>query len=303
MYLFSYIGQVDRKLLNLAVFLILFTGISTLVLEREHYRLMTRQGLNEIPKLVLEDLKNTDTKTAVVLLAPETKMYDHYFNKYGKTPAYFKLENNGELKQAMEYVKNMNAERIIIGLADYAPFTFPETIKCQYPYMVKKRTSQNMEYWILSKNPDKKTKPANESSKILSQKNDIILHANDQYKGGITLLPDSLDLDEYDILNVKAEVISDTIIPDATLVIDWKTKDNKKYFWAGSVFSDYRLPDDSTYCVTFSTRIMNFRKIPKGSKIKVYVWKRNGSTINIKKLEVYLTRMDPVEFGLFKKIH
>ncbi len=304
MLFFSFVGKVDDKRLALAVFLILFSGTSTLVLDREHYRLMYHQGLNEIPKLVLQDLETDNQKnhTAVVLQAPQTKMFDFYFKKYGKKPDYFKLEHNDQLPDALRYLKSQPFDRVIIGIADYAPLTFLETVKSYFPEVIKRETSQNMEYWVLGKNNPGKEEEKKFLQKQLSAVVSFTMKEPEKYKGGIILHPDSLNFDDLTVLNLKAEVVKDSVIPDALLVVDWKTGEGKNYFWAGSALPDFYPGGDSVYVVTFSSRMRNFRKIPKGSEIKIYFWKKDRSLIRVKKLQAYFTKMDAVEFGLFRSL-
>ena len=303
MVFFSFIGNMPLKMTLLSLSLILFTGISTLILDREHYRLMYHQGLNEIPKQVIEDIKKYNNP-AVVLQAPQTRMFDYYFKKYGNTPAYFKLEKNDEIKNVLNYVTENKRDFLIVGIADYAPFTFLETVKSKYGYVAERITSQNMEYWVLSKKYFKGFKKTAEFSKTLKEIPGFEINRNEKYKGSITIYPDSTKFDYYDVLNAKLTVNKTSQhCPDAILVTDWNKKDNKRYYWSGKYFCNFYTENDSVYYVTFSSRIMNFKNIPGNSRIKFYVWKRDSSVININSLKVYTTRMDPVEIGLYKKIH
>ena len=300
---FSFMGKLPAKFLILSVSIILFTGASTLILEREHYRLMFHQGLDEIPRQVINDIKNPGLAgSAVVLQTSNSKMFDYYFSKYKSTPDYFALENKDILKPALEYVHKKNSETIIVGIADYAPLNFLEVVKSRYPHIIKRLTSQNMEYWILSKFKGYKTVEVEKLETPVEKTGSFFMPGKKMYMGNITINPDSVKFGEYDVLNVKAKIVTDTIIPDALLVTDWKTSDGKSFFWSGAAFKEFYIPGDSTYNVVFSTRMMNFKNIPKNSKIKVYIWKRDNSDIKVKNIRVYLTSVDAVEFGLFKRI-
>ena len=301
MFFFSFVGDLKYKQKILFVAIILFVGITTLVLEREHYRLMTRQGLNEIPKLVISDLPKYPQKS-IVLQAPETKMFDHYFNRYGKKPAYVAVEKKEDLKKVWETLDRETPHTVIIGLADYAPLTLLETLKSYYPLIVEKKVSQNMEYWILTRDPAYVTTNAGTTRNLKADRSFFEIKSEEKYKGGIVLQTDSLKLDEYDVLNVQAKIKTEQTPPDAFLVVDWKTASKKQFFWAGARFSDFYRKNDSSYFVTFSSRMMNFKKIPKGSTIQFYIWKKDSSQIKVDNLKVYFTHLNPIEFGLFKKI-
>ena len=302
MLLFSFVGKTNIRLLILAVSVIIFSGLTTLVLDRKHYNLMYHQGFDEIPALVIKDLEKSEiNSTAVILQAPETKMFDYYFEKYGSRPDYFGLERACDIPAALNYVKSKNPEQIIIGLADYAPFTFLEVMKNYFPYVEKRKTSQNMEYWLLSKKNNNFPK-ASGMEKILALDSSFVMSENEQYKGGFTILPDTLKFTDLTILNVNVDVKKDTVIPDVLLVMDWKTSDNKTYFWASSGFKDFYPGGDSTYIVTFSARLGDLKNFPESSKIKIYLWKRDKTAVNIKSMKLYFTTADVVELGLFKSL-
>jgi hypothetical protein len=300
---FSIAGYANKKVLTVSVLAILFAGISSLVLDREHYRLMYHQGFNEIPHEVLNDIKQFHKdNVAIVLLASNVKMYDYYFNKYGEKPDCYVIENNNEFKEVNIAIKKQNPDILLVGIADYAPMTFLEIFKSEFPYVIKRLTSYNMEYWALSKNECRGCIKADSFATMLQKKVNIIMNEKDKYKGGITLNVDTIEFDEYDIINVVANVSTKENV-DAILVFDWKKENGESYFWAGSNFMDFSGNNPTKYNVAFSSRMMNFVNKPSASKMKFYIWKRDKSDVDINTIKVYKTKMDALEFGLFKKIH
>ena len=73
--------------------------------------------------------------------------------------------------------------------------------------------------------------------------------------------------------------------------------------WSASAFKKYYLNEDSSgYYVYYSKRVMSIYPISKGSILKVYIWNRDTSFVAVNNLEFYISKINPIETGLYSDI-
>ena len=302
MVIFSFFDRLPMATLSLSLGLILFTGMFSLVFGRLHYVEMYQQGFDQIPAHVIHDLnmkRYSDKNMAVVLQAPDTRMFDYYFEKVGRKPDYFKLEKNSNLSEVNSYLEENKADIVLFGWADYASLNYLKALKVKYPYVGKNLSWFNSEYWVLSKNKLPTRNNYQEEESTLASLGSFRIQKKNRYGQAIKLNSDSLVLTPNTVLCADAVIKSETSIPDAILVFDWRDSTGNSVFWSGSVFKNFISPD-STYVVSVSLRIRDLPSMPTSGSIKFYIWKRDNSIIDVKKMEVVLSHLYPSEMGLYE---
>ncbi len=302
MVLFSFFDRLPVITLSLSLGLILFTGVFSLVFGRLHYVEMYQQGFDQIPAHVIHDLnmkRYSGKNMAVVLQAPDTRMFDYYFKKAGRKPDYFKLEKNSNLSEVNRYLEKNKADIVLFGWADYASLNYFKALKGKYSYVGKSLSWFNSEYWVLSKNKLPTRYNYNEEESILASLGSFRIQKKNRYGQAIKLNPDSLMLTTNTVLYADVVIKSETTIPDAILVFDWRDSTGNSVFWSGSVFKNF-ISSDSTYVVSVSLRIRDLPSIPTAGNIKFYIWKRDDSIIDVKKMEVVSSYLSSTEMGLYE---
>jgi len=298
--MFSFISRLPKGTLTLALVLVAISAVFTLVFERQHYVEMYNQGFDQIPAQVIRDLKKYgDKKVGVVLQAPDTRMFDYYFKKYNNNPGYFRLEKNQTLTSVNDYLEKDSVEVVLFGWADYAPLSYLESLKAAYPFVVKKMSWFNSEYWVLSKKT-LATSVKKKEFELLALSGKYFVFPKNKYGKAIVMNVDTLAFKKYDVLNVQVAVEQDSVVPNAMLVLDWRDDSGEPVYWAASDFKKYHA-SGSVYYVTVSMRLMNLPKIPTDGAIKFYIWKKDNSRINIRWMRAYKTLVDPVELGLYER--
>ncbi len=308
MLLFSFIKELTWQVRFTAVLIIMLTGTSALVLGRNYYKEMYRQGFDQIPKNCIADLKNNHKiKTVVVLQTSNTKMFDYYFKKYGIRPQYFDYEKQGKPRILLRWLDSLKAKRVLFGCADYAPLFVLENLKDYFPFIENQKAWFNAEYYVLSKIKQNHSKNACTTRKIIARKifrtkknSYFLIGKKQRYSRAIEIGIDSLSLGKYDVLNVRATFANNTAPGNALLVFDIRKPNGKVAYWAAKALGDFYFRSTTgLYSVYISKRINSLGKIPKHSLLKVYVWKRDSSVLWLSSMEVYLTTINPVEIGLF----
>ncbi len=299
---FSFFDKLPIGTALLSVAMITFTGLFTLIFVRLHYVEMYKQGFDRIPLNVISDLKQYHHhQVAVVLQAPDDKMFDYYFNKYNRKPDYLKLEKKNNFPEIKESLKQQNADIVLFGMADYAPFQYLEALKEKYPYVVKHKAWFNSEYWVLTKNRLLSRTKNREDIIAVSSPVSFRISENSKYGQSIEISLDTMALQQNSVLFVKAIIKSSKVTPDARLVIDWRDSADNAVFWSASPFKDFTSPDTS-FVVTSTVRIRDIQAHPDTGTVKFYIWKKDKSVINVEKIKVGITSIFPVEMGLYEPI-
>ena len=302
MVVFSFIGRLPKSTLLIALLIITSAGVFTLIFERLHYAEMYQQGFDQIPAHVIQDLnKYHDQKVAVVLQSPDTRMFDYYFDKDGKKPEYFRLEKSSTMADVNRYLEKNSADVILYGWADYAPLSYLESLKAAYPFVSEKNSWFNSEYYVLSKTPLPGGYAKSGNRQLMAVESNYKIYSKNRYGKAIKLGVDTLELDKYDVINVRVSVERDSLVPDDLLVFDWRDKEDKSVFWSGAQFKKF-ISSDSVFHLSISLRLMDLPELPKGGEIKFYIWKKDDITIRVRRMEVYLTHVSPVELGLYDKM-
>jgi len=303
MVFFSFVDRIPNGTRSLSLGLILFTGLFTLILNRQHYFEMYEQGFDQIPAHVIHDLKRySDKKVAVVLQAPDTRMFDYYFEKYGQKPGYFKLEKRNNLSGVNRYIDRHHADMLLFGWDDYASLDYLRALRIKFPYVGKVKDWFNSEYWVLSKKKLPTRYNYHEEESGLGTLGSFRMPSKNSYGKAIKLNSDLLPLNRNSVLYATVVIKSDTIIPDASLVFDWRDSKGNLIFWSASSFAKYA-STDSTYTVAVSLRVRDLPSLPKHGIIKFYIWKKDHSIIDVDKMEVGLSRVYPSEMGLYEPFH
>jgi hypothetical protein len=305
---FSFVKNMNWKINVTGVLIILITGSSVLIFGREHYQTMYRQGFDQIPENIKKDIKKgKNLKTAIILQAPDTRMFDYYLKKNNIYIHYFNMKKGVSFDSLNRWLCKTKPDRIIYGAADYPPIFIIETLKDRFPYMEKQLEWFNSFYFVLTK--DKFGKHVSETRKPIllkrfdnSESGCFTMNENTKYSPSIEIMPDTINLNKNDVLNVSVTVCDTTAPGNTMLVFDLRNDKGKSLFWSGKKFEEFFCKNNKgKYTVHISKRIRSLGTIPKNSVLKCYVWKKDTSVVHIKSLYLYKTSVNPVEMGLFEK--
>lgn len=271
---------------------------------------MYTQGFDGIPQEISKDAQLIQQTDAVTIMqSPETRMFDFYFEKNKLSNDFFRIDKKQRVKEINEYLTKKETASLFYGWADFARLENVEFLKDKYKYLINEKQFFNSEYYLFSNNPilknaDLSTKSRRSITKI-PEGNKQILYKSDKpgYSKSIDIKLDSLILDNFDVINLKARVIRSESDVDALLVFDLKDADGNSIIWSASKLQDYYLEQDLYYNVYISKRLLSIYPFSEGSILKTYIWKRDTSLLEIENIEVYLTKINPIEMGLFNKIH
>lgn len=302
LFVFSFIGEIKMKLKIPLLSLILFVGLYSLIVNRQHYDLMYNQGFDGIIKEVSVDSNSQiSDDVSLVLQAPEHRMFDYYLDKDKLEIDYYPLNNNSKISEIVDYLNMKNSDNLFFGWADYANLEYLEFFKHRYKSIKKQKQFFNSEYYLFSNKDEKNNielKEENYFKVILNYK-----AKKPGYSKPLEIMLDTMNLSENDILNIKANVKSSNSDSETLLVFDLKDKNGELAAWSASSFKKFYLnQDNSCFSVYHSKRVTNISPLTEGAMLKAYIWNRDTSLIEVKDIEFYTTKINPKETGLFTEI-
>ena len=308
LFLFSFIGVISYRIKYIVVVLLSVVGLYTLVFEREHYKIMYTQGFDGISTEISNDIVSLSNKNkAIILHAPEHRMFDYYFDKYGLDKDYYKLYNDNSVGDIATFLDQNNVETLIYGWADYSKLEFLQFFRHRFKYIVREKQFFNAEYYIFSNFPLGNKTLANGETAIASISNKsgyLFSSEKPGYSKSIEIGLDTLALSKFDVINIKANIEYSESEVDALLVFEIKDKDGNSESWSASIFKDYYLNEDSrSFDVFHSKRLLSIYPYSEGAILKTYIWKRDNSLLKINKLEIYLSKLNPIEVGLYDDLN
>lgn len=308
LFAFSFIGEIKLKLKVILFVLIAIVGTTSLIVNRQHYNIMYTQGFDGICDEMVNDNKYFVQKNTVVILqSPEHRMFDYYLNKNKLEPNYFKLSNANSISEVVDFLNTKDEDVLMFGWADYANLEYLEFFKHRYKYILKEKQFFNSEYYLFSntlRSEYSKSQQEFVGTYDFKKQNINYKATKAGYSKPLILHLDSLNLTKQDVLNIRANVKFSNSEKDALLVFDLKDENEDVESWSASAFKKFYLNEDSSgYYVYHSKRVMSINPISKGSILKVYIWNRDASLVEVSDIEFYITKINPIETGLYSDIN
>ncbi len=307
LFLFSFIGKMNPKVTGTALLLIMIGGSGVLIMKRQHYKVMYRQGFDQIPKYVIKDLNRYKTgKTAVILHAPNTRMFDFYFEKYGTKPGYFSFDNKTGFGALNRWLGETRPDRIIYGGADYPPLYVIEWLKDKFPYVLEKKSFFNSQFYLLSKKKEENKNIGDERYKTVVKQfgsggdKPLLLDSGQRFSPVLEIACDTLGLTPLSVLNAAATLSGHAVPEKSLLVFDLRRPGGKALYWSATPLKPfYEKNKTGHYTVHIAKRIQSLGTLPHNTVLKIYIWKKDGTPVYLHRLKFYLTRINPVENGLW----
>ncbi|PLX13565.1 MAG: hypothetical protein C0598_03320 [Marinilabiliales bacterium] len=305
--LFSFVGKQKSQMKFGFLIVIAIVGIFSLVSNRQHYKLMYKQGFDGIAQNMSNDLREYKAlNTSIILQAPNYAMFNYYFEKNNMDTNYFKSSANIASSNLSDYLSKNKPEIVLYGWADYETLSNLALLKDTYKYVLKRENFFNSEYFVFSNTFKEEAidKDISYSHKINSIEEFEILNSEKPgFSKSLIINTDSLQITKYSVFNVVAKISNFEAGSDALLVMDLQDKKGKSIWWTSSKLSDFYVSLSSgIFGVYHSRRVLNNYPISKGSILKAYIWKRDKSLLEVESIEFYISNIKPIEFGLYNPL-
>ena len=281
----------------LVVAVILFVGITSLIMERRHFDLMYHQGYDQIAAEMKQDKERYGDK---IQFATRTEIGEAAEFYQAKTNVenrivYNRYSNLGEFNDWLN--EHQNAPMLGFGWTDYVNPIWEVTAVGNYPYLIEKKDWFTSRYLTLSKTP---TEGAQYLLNELSA--DSCLYIEGQEWGQPCIFPcDSLPKD-VEALGVVIHFHNNTELNNCVAVIEvHDAVTDSLELWHGSLPEDgHFVPGDHTVA---NAILFGDDFTPEGKTIKTYLWNQDKKPLVVTKLSYYYTKKSPVLTGLYEPLN
>lgn len=287
-------------------------GVYTLVIERQHYRLMYQQGYDQIAENFSKDSKRLQGRNICrIIQAPDLRMFDHYLERMEPPPSYMILNDTTTIQNLNQYLVTHEADILMVGSSDYPPLSDLEYFRDQFPFQLDHQAFFNADYSLLGKEAFDSTSVSNALlRKILvrmdaaSEGRDVLYTSHGKgFSPSIKIPWDSLKLSANEVLHLSASFSGDSISSKSILVFSIDDAQGHNLFWRGASLAKYFSKHDGSHHTAYlSIRQKVLSHIPPRCEVKAYIWKQDNSPLRLISLQLYKTRLDPVYMGLYEQI-
>ena len=281
----------------LVVAVLLFTGTTSLIMERRHFDLMYHQGFDQIAVEMQQDKEQfgdeiqfatrTEIGEAAEFYQAQTDVDNRVvFNRYS---------NLGEFNDWLS--EHQNTPMLGFGWTDYVDPIWEVTAVGNYPYLIEKKDWFTSRYLTLSK------APTEGAQYLLSEiSTDSCTYYEGQEWGRACTFPcDSLPKD-VEALGVVVHFHNEVEANQCVAVIEvHDAATDSLLLWHSSLPEEgHFLPGDHAVADAI---IFNDNFTPEGKYIKAYLWNQGKKPLVVTKLSYYFTKKSPVLTGLYEPLN
>ena len=281
----------------LVVAVLLFTGTTSLIMERRHFDLMYHQGFDQIAVEMQQDKEQfgdeiqfatrTEIGEAAEFYQAQTDVDNRVvFNRYS---------NLGEFNDWLS--EHQNTPMLGFGWTDYVDPIWEVTAVGNYPYLIEKKDWFTSRYLTLSKTPTEGARY------LLSEiSTDSCTYYEGQEWGRACTFPcDSLSKD-VEALGVVVHFHNEVEANQCVAVIEvHDAATDSLLLWHSSLPEEgHFLPGDHAIADAI---IFNDNFTPEGKYIKAYLWNQGKKPLVVTKLSYYFTKKSPVLTGLYEPLN
>jgi len=319
MLIFSMFCELKKRIIFPIVLLILYIGTSTLVKEREHYKIFYNQPFD---KMVTNTYKILDKvrepeKVTIDLFLP-LGFRDIYFEKYHRKFEYTYFDQYAhemDTKGFRQFVNNQKSDYFISG---NLPIEYLLIIKEQYPYIFEKEEGFTYSFYCFSKiKPKVEISETSVYTNKASDDTSYIYYSNPDlksfYQGKTEFFLDSIfefvpafymklkDIcqpSEFSYVNVSVDVSSNDTAANPLIVYDIHQGD-KSIIWLGSELKNYKnYPLTNTI---YLSQLITYQQVLDypDAELRVYIWNRTKKSMKLDNFKFEVTKVNPKRCNFF----
>ena len=280
----------------LVVTVLLFVGITSLIMERRHFDLMYHQGFDQIAVEMQDDKEQFGDK---IHFATRTEI--------GEAAEFYQAQTNVDNRIVFNRYSSLNdfhqwlgenkeAPMLGFGWTDYISPIWEVTAVANYPYLIEKKDWFTSHYLTLSKAPVEGSQDL-----LTTLSKEPYPYYGQEWGPSYTLCCDSLPKD-VEALGIVAHVASNDSIHNCVVVIEiHDSETDSLLFWHSSIAEEGQFAAGDQVVVDAIN--FNDELQPKGKTIKTYLWNQGHNQMILNKMSYYFTRKSPVLTGLYKPLN
>ena len=281
----------------LVVGAILFAGIASLVMNRQHYDLMYHQGFDQIAVEMKDDNKQYGDEIRFVTrteIGEAAEFYQSQTNVVNRTV----FNRYSTLNDFHEWLdENKEVPMLGFGWTDYIDPIWEVTAVGNYPYKVKQQDWFTSRYLTLSKTPGIDT----EHALTTLNKSPYSFAKGQEWGKAFTFSCDSLPAD-VEVLGLIANIRSNMDVDSVKVVIEiHDAETGSLLLWHSSKAEEGHFTAGDN--VVVDAIVFDDELTPQGKTVKAYLWNEGKNTLQLNRMSYYFTRKSPTLTGLYEPLN
>ena len=319
-YLFSYIGKPKMQYLMASVVILLIVNLFTLIVKREHFKILYKQPFEQVVKKALT--LNNQYPNDVFMIDDYLPYYNHYyFKKYKGSVPYFTVRNKNMNNTRFDSLLcNIKQNRVIVCDINRNYF---QIIKKHFPYLINYDYGFTFEEYTFSRVPSDSIK--NIHSKPIaftnfkvkqgpvqfkhvhvqfdSLNNITFYHQkpNEQFGPSIRFNLNDYTNTIYQFFDISVGLKQVNDLRSALFVVQIK-RDKKIIFWKGVNFKTLTITPQKWQTVYFTVNLQDMMK----NKMKInntvfefFIWNPHKDEFYISTIKMEMRKGNPYRYSLF----
>ena len=280
----------------LVVAVILFVGITSLVLTRRHYDLMYHQGFDQIAAEMKADREQYGDSIQFATRTEIGEAAEFYQEPLGidERIVFNRYTELGDFNRW--FSEHKEAPMLGFGWTDYASPIWETAAVGNYPYLIETKDWFTSRYLTLSRTPAEDTQDL-----LHALSNDTFAMPGWEWGQPYFLNCDSLPSD-VEALGIVAEVEAADSLHNCIVVIEVRdTATDSLLLWQGLSQYSGKFPKGRNIVID----AINFsEELPaQGKTVKTYLWNQGCDTLTLNKMSYYFTRQSRVLTGLYEPLN
>ena len=280
----------------LVVAVILFVGISSLILNRRHYDLMYHQGFDQIAAMMKQDKAQYGDQIQFATRTEIGEAAEFYQAPLGidERIVFNRYTELGDFNRWLS--EHQEAPMLGMGWTDYASPIWETAAVGNYPYLIKTKDWFTSRYLTLSKTPT-----ADAQYMLHPLSDDTLAMPGWEWGQPYFLSCDSLPAD-VEALGIVAEVNALDSLRNCIVVIEVRdAATDSLLLWHGLSPYSGKFPKGRNIVST----AINFNEdlTPQGKTVKTYLWNQGLDPLVLHKVSYYFTHKSPILTGLYEPLN
>lgn len=290
-------NTIDKIRTILIVAAILFMGITSLIINRDHYHMMYEQGYDQIAASISSDYQKYDGDICFATYSEAAKISE-YCQRDLSTTNRIVVDKDDAMSEYKLWLKDSSNSYMGMGWTDYANPKWEAAAFAYYPYMIQRLSWFNSNYYTLAREPQEGATKILTTLPYKDKQQYNIDITNREWSPVFTISGDSLKA-ETEVLGFVAKIDNADTLRNCMMVVEIRDAINDStYLWTSSDKNELLLPGCNI--ITNGIRYNHKKLSLKGKTIRVYIWNRDKAAIMLNEMLYFHDVYDPKLGGLYE---
>lgn len=284
-----YDGKISRKIMTAVIAILVFLGITSLIIDRQYYYQVYHQGLDQVAVEMKKAQERYADSIQCVSYSGNTIMVEFYQQKEGiKNPVYF--DEKDEIYDYQQFIMNCDKNYLAVGLTDHAEMSWELSAVADYPFLEQESSWFTTRYLVLSKND-------NGHPLLHVLKENVTAMEGQEWVSPVILT----DVEPCERIGFIADIQAlDTIehIALVATIVDKNTKE--QLLWSSYEDKNHVLMPGERALLTNGFFIPE--NMMRDAEMKVFVWNMSKKPFIINKLSYYQIKKNPYFYGIYEPL-